>query len=139
MRLLLWHSYMRFACFSSVPWSADNVLTLAGRSDEKADAWNRAGLIALSQGDAAILLLAGGQGTRLGTSDPKVAPWLPTCVALPHTYSATHAVFMFVAGRLAAGRLPSCTVPCSKDIQHSAMLSRTGTGSAPAACRVTLV
>lgn len=53
---------------------ADDVLTLAGRSEEKADAWNSAGLVALSQGDAAVLLLAGGQGTRLGTSAPKVWP-----------------------------------------------------------------
>lgn len=49
----------------------DDVLALAGRSSEDSQRWYNAGLDEIAQGKVAILLLAGGQGTRLGSYAPK--------------------------------------------------------------------
>ena len=63
-----------FACVRSgyLYARADDVLTVVNRPVEKADAWNTEGLKMLSQGQVGVLLLAGGQGTRLGSTAPNV-------------------------------------------------------------------
>ncbi|KAK4748077.1 hypothetical protein SAY87_014663 [Trapa incisa] len=57
------------AAIEPVPES--EVSTVEGRTVEQRERWWKMGLKAISDGKLAVLLLSGGQGTRLGSSDPK--------------------------------------------------------------------
>ncbi|EXC24806.1 putative UDP-N-acetylglucosamine pyrophosphorylase [Morus notabilis] len=57
------------AAIEPVPES--NVSTVEERTLEERERWWKLGLKAISDGKLAVLLLSGGQGTRLGSSDPK--------------------------------------------------------------------
>ncbi|KAL9680495.1 hypothetical protein QQ045_018374 [Rhodiola kirilowii] len=57
------------AAIEQVP--ENSVATLDGRTKEERERWWKMGLKAISEGKLAVLLLSGGQGTRLGSTDPK--------------------------------------------------------------------
>ncbi|KAI3455801.1 hypothetical protein Pfo_012464 [Paulownia fortunei] len=57
------------AAIEPVPES--NVSTVEKRTMEERERWWKMGLKAISDGKLGVLLLSGGQGTRLGSSDPK--------------------------------------------------------------------
>uniref|UniRef100_A0A7S3LWH2 UDP-N-acetylglucosamine diphosphorylase n=1 Tax=Palpitomonas bilix TaxID=652834 RepID=A0A7S3LWH2_9EUKA len=61
---------------SAKPSSKDNLAPLPAveklaAAGEKAEQWRKTGIDAAAKGKVGLVLLAGGQGTRLGTSDPK--------------------------------------------------------------------
>ncbi|KAJ6963183.1 UDP-N-acetylglucosamine diphosphorylase 1-like [Populus alba x Populus x berolinensis] len=53
------------------PVPENTVSTVEERTIEERERWWKMGLKAISDGKLAVLLLSGGQGTRLGSSDPK--------------------------------------------------------------------
>ncbi|KAA8544737.1 hypothetical protein F0562_019559 [Nyssa sinensis] len=60
---------LQAAAIEPVPESC--VSTVEERTLEERERWWKMGLKAISEGKLAVLLLSGGQGTRLGSSDPK--------------------------------------------------------------------
>uniref|UniRef100_A0A060TDR5 UDP-N-acetylglucosamine diphosphorylase n=1 Tax=Blastobotrys adeninivorans TaxID=409370 RepID=A0A060TDR5_BLAAD len=53
------------------PLPAESTASLLDAPKEQVDAWYNRGLELISQSKVGVVLLAGGQGTRLGSSDPK--------------------------------------------------------------------
>lgn len=53
------------------PLPAESCASTLDASPEQLGEWYKAGLKAISEGKVAVLLMAGGQGTRLGSSAPK--------------------------------------------------------------------
>ncbi|KAK4487991.1 hypothetical protein RD792_003730, partial [Penstemon davidsonii] len=53
------------------PVPESNVSTVERRTMEERERWGKMGLKAISDGKLGVLLLSGGQGTRLGSTDPK--------------------------------------------------------------------
>lgn len=53
------------------PPPADAVDSVLNASADKVAEWRKAGLDAIARGSVGVILMAGGQGTRLGSSDPK--------------------------------------------------------------------
>lgn len=49
----------------------DELIMVSNRGSEQWSHWHKIGMDALKKGECAIVTLAGGQGTRLGSSDPK--------------------------------------------------------------------
>lgn len=47
------------------------VATILNRNEVQKEAWQKNGFSAISEGKLAVVLLAGGQGTRLGSTEPK--------------------------------------------------------------------
>ena len=53
------------------PFPEDKIAAVARSKPDQLDEWRSVGLKLISEGKVAVLLLAGGQGTRLGVDDPK--------------------------------------------------------------------
>lgn len=53
------------------PPPSERVGSVLGDNSNQASKWNEIGLKAVREGKVGVLLMAGGQGTRLGSSDPK--------------------------------------------------------------------
>ncbi|KAM0880446.1 hypothetical protein ACQ4PT_033568 [Festuca glaucescens] len=70
------------------PVPESSVSRVEDRSSEDKERWWKKGLRAISEGKLAIVLLAGGQGTRLGISDPKGC-FTPSNILPIHWYIMT--------------------------------------------------
>ncbi|KAJ4841845.1 UDP-N-acetylglucosamine diphosphorylase 1 [Turnera subulata] len=64
-------SWLRLPVAAIEPVPEGSVSTVEERTPEERERWWKMGLKAISDAKVAVLLLSGGQGTRLGSSDPK--------------------------------------------------------------------